>query len=616
MMKSLTYFLNVALLSLAVLPASAQSDTILIDFGNILSPAPWNNISNPSAGQVDDLLTSTGFSSGKSIAVYDPFNNINTAGTTSPDPAIAFPPTATGDSFFGNTASFGGQIQPTGGVELANLNPDKPHTFIIFASRTASPDNRETRYILQGLTLDTVFLNASNNTNTAATATIFPSPGGVIRVEAAPGPNNNNSSGFFYLGAMKVIYESEGAGAAELALIAPMGGEYWQVGKTPSIIWESKNLGEVILEYSIDNGSSWTPIDTVPAFQKEYAWTVPNTPSATCLVRVSADTLDGQSAAVFEIADDDASCHIVVLGSSTAEGTGATPAADSSWVNRYRKEIFQSNTRYTVTNLARGGYTTYHILPTGTPIPPGVNVNIDPQRNITQALSLDPYAVIINMPSNDAANNFGVQAQLDNIALIVAAAQNEGAGVWVGTTQPRNFSPAQIMIQTAVRDSILAIYGERAIDFWTDLAAPNGFIDSLYDVGDGIHINNAGHRILYERVLAKGIDTIDCTIFTSVQTPALSRMAPVKSYPNPFREAFNIEFETQSAGWLEMRLTDALGRQVEWIRQPIGHAGQHTLEIRPALHPGNGPQMLFGQLYLQDARGTAKGSLRLMRVLE
>jgi lysophospholipase L1-like esterase len=597
-------------------PPSTPMDTLLVDFGNQLSPAPWNNISNPVAGQIEDLLTSKGFASGKSIEVYDPFNNINTAGTITPDPAIGFPATATGDSFFGNTATFGGQVQPTGGVVFAKLNPDKPHTFVIFASRTASPDNRETRYILQGLTQDTVFLNASNNTNMVATATLFPDEEGMVWIEAAPGPNNNNGSGFFYLGAMKVIYESEEAGAAELALVAPNGGEYWQAGKTPAIIWASKNLGQVILEYSTDEGSSWTAIDTVPAFQREYPWTVPNTPSNNCLVRISADTLNSQSASVFEIADDDVTCRIVVLGSSTAEGTGATPAADSSWVNRYRKDIFQRNTRYEVTNLARGGYTTYHVLPTGTSIPPGVNVSIDPQRNITRALSLDPYAIIINMPSNDAANNFGVSAQLGNIALIAATAQDEGAGVWVGTPQPRNFSPSQIMIQTALRDSILAIYGERAIDFWSGLAAPNGFIDGAFDAGDGIHLNNAGHRLLYERVLAKALDTIDCTLITSTRELPREVLAKLKAYPNPFREGFTLEFETTSAGWLELRLTDAMGRHIEWIRQPVGSAGLHTLEIRPNLPHSFGPQMLFGLVAIQDDRGLAQGNLRLMQARE
>ncbi|MBX2926421.1 MAG: SGNH/GDSL hydrolase family protein [Saprospiraceae bacterium] len=595
-------------------PPVVLMDTLLVDFGNNLSPLPWNNVADPVAGNIDDLLTSGGFSSGKSVFVYDSFNNINTAGTISPDPAIGFPPTATGDSFFGNTATFGGQIQPTGGVEFANLNPNKAHTFLIFASRTASPDNREARYTLQGLSQETVLLNASNNTNIVATATLFPSNEGIIRVEAAPGPNNDNASGFYYLNAMKVIYEQEEIGPAELSLVSPNGGEYWQVDKTPAIIWESKNLGSVTLEYSTDNGGSWTSIATVPAVQKEYTWTVPNTPSTECLVRVSSDTLSDVSNGVFEIADDDVTCRIVVLGSSTAEGTGAVPVIDSSWVNRYRKEIFQKNTRYAVTNLARGGYTTYHILPTGTTIPPGVNVTIDPVRNITHALTLDPYAIIINMPSNDAANTFGVQEQLDNIALVAATANSGGAGVWVGTTQPRNFTnPAQILLQTIVRDSILSIYGDFAIDFWTGLAAPNGFIDPAYNSGDGIHINNAGHRLLYERVLAKGIDTIDCTIFSGTPDVVMWNDVRLNVFPNPFQDSFTIEFETKSAAEVELRVTDLLGRQVMVVKETFQQAGIHRLQVDGLPVAAVGRQMLFGMMSIQQTQGLSRGSVKLVR---
>ncbi|HRD83355.1 MAG TPA: hypothetical protein PLL53_21525, partial [Saprospiraceae bacterium] len=50
----------------------AQNDTILIDFGNNLSPAPWNNVTDPVAGSIPDLLNTQGQPSGRSILVYDP----------------------------------------------------------------------------------------------------------------------------------------------------------------------------------------------------------------------------------------------------------------------------------------------------------------------------------------------------------------------------------------------------------------------------------------------------------------------------------------------------------------------------------------------------------------
>ncbi|MCB0636093.1 MAG: hypothetical protein KDC54_05725, partial [Lewinella sp.] len=257
------------------LPPVEPMDTLLVDFGNNPTPAPWNNVGDVVAGQVDNLLTSAGFSSGKYISVVDAFNGINTNGTVNPDPTIGFPATATGDSFFGNIAEFNGQTQPTAGVEVGNLDTAKAHTIVLFASRDAS-DNREAQYLIEGKTLDTVYLNAASNTSEVATSTMVPAADGTIRVTASPGPNSTNNYGFYYLGAMKVIYaHEESTVPPSLALQSPNGGETWQVGKAPSIIWKSENLQSVTIEYSVNNGGNWDTIATVPALQQEYPWTVP-----------------------------------------------------------------------------------------------------------------------------------------------------------------------------------------------------------------------------------------------------------------------------------------------------------------------------------------------------
>lgn len=193
-------------------------------------------------------------------------------------------------------------------------------------------------------------------------------------------------------------------------------------------------------------------------------------------------------------------CLTVVLGSSTAEGTGpASP--DSAWVNRYRAALVQANPRVSVVNLAKGGYTTYHVLPTGSPGAPNAGITVDTARNVTKALSLNPCTIIVNLPSNDAANQFSAAEQLANFSQIAETAQKAGVEVWICTPQPRNFSdPAQIQIQREVVDSIFATYGDHAIDFWNGLADEKGHIRKEYDSGDGIHLNNAGHRLLFERV--------------------------------------------------------------------------------------------------------------------
>lgn len=203
--------------------------------------------------------------------------------------------------------------------------------------------------------------------------------------------------------------------------------------------------------------------------------------------------------------------HMVILGSSTAAGSGPS-SSDSTWVNRYRKYLQTINPQNQVTNLAQGGTNTYQIMPDWYVAPsgrPATNV----LRNVSQAIRLQADGIIVNMPSNDAASGFSVNEQMANFILISQVADSAGIPVWVCTTQPRNFTPAKVQLQMDVRDSILSFFGSQAIDFWTGFADTTGHIDSNFDSGDGVHMNDAAHKILFERVrdkqlLSQLIDTL------------------------------------------------------------------------------------------------------------
>ena len=69
---------------------------------------------------------------------------------------------------------------------------------------------------------------------------------------------------------------------------APDGGEHWVIGTNQNITWTSQNVSNVKIEISTNNGTSWTTVvASVPATPGSYAYTVPNTPSGLCLVKVS-----------------------------------------------------------------------------------------------------------------------------------------------------------------------------------------------------------------------------------------------------------------------------------------------------------------------------------------
>ncbi len=196
--------------------------------------------------------------------------------------------------------------------------------------------------------------------------------------------------------------------------------------------------------------------------------------------------------------------HIVILGSSTAAGTGPL-SSDSTWVNRYRKFLQNINPNNLVTNLAIGGTTTYHIMPDWFAPPPNRPAS-NPNNNVSQAVALGADAVIVNMPSNDASNYFGIDEQMFNFQTIAAVADSANIPVWVCTTQPKTpFGATQDAIQIGVRDSIFSTFGNMAIDFWNGIALPSNDIDPIFDSGDGTHLNDAAHGILFGRVRDKNI---------------------------------------------------------------------------------------------------------------
>ena len=126
-------------------------------------------------------------------------------------------------------------------------------------------------------------------------------------------------------------------------VISPNGGESWLAGSTQYIVWDAQLVSNVKLEYTTDNGQSWIYIDTATAFTSNkvkldgynpkdpkgtvtgnlgiYAWTVPNTPSDQCKVRVS----DVSNPTVYDESDNVFTITEGVIGESwTVQNSNTT----------------------------------------------------------------------------------------------------------------------------------------------------------------------------------------------------------------------------------------------------------------------------------------------------
>lgn len=172
---------------------------------------------------------------------------------------------------------------------------------------------------------------------------------------------------------------------------------------------------------------------------------------------------------------------------------------------RYGRYLAEHFPDFRVQSLAVGGQTTYHIQADGF-VPPAGRPAPAVGHNVTAALALRPRALVVNMPSNDAAERYSTTEQLANFERVRAAADAAHVPLWVTTTQPRNFGTSeQLAALVEVRDALLQRFAPRTMDFWTPFALPSRKLLPRFDAGDGTHLNAAGHAVLLDRVVAAGI---------------------------------------------------------------------------------------------------------------
>jgi hypothetical protein len=111
-----------------------------------------------------------------------------------------------------------------------------------------------------------------------------------------------------------------------VSLLQPAGGEVWNVGSTQSIRWQAlPSIAFVAVSYSTDSGATWREITFRPSQAAAMPWTIPDAPSARCLVKIAAV---GDST----LADTLKQTFTILAGTTfagTIHVTGAGPVSDS-----------------------------------------------------------------------------------------------------------------------------------------------------------------------------------------------------------------------------------------------------------------------------------------------
>jgi YD repeat-containing protein len=101
----------------------------------------------------------------------------------------------------------------------------------------------------------------------------------LIRIESAVDPNIYDTSDTPF----SII-----PGESTITLLSPNGGEIMEVDSQHTITWQSDpTVGDVKIEYSIDNGTSWEIITPTAPNNGQYPWNIFEPVSTQCLVKIS-----------------------------------------------------------------------------------------------------------------------------------------------------------------------------------------------------------------------------------------------------------------------------------------------------------------------------------------
>jgi lysophospholipase L1-like esterase len=208
----------------------------------------------------------------------------------------------------------------------------------------------------------------------------------------------------------------------------------------------------------------------------------------------SSGSADGGTAGSSARTSD--SFSLVVIGSSTAAGEGASRPSNA-WVARVQ-DALGAVTSIEVDDLAVDGYTTDD-LASGS----GASGNID------DAIDEAPDLIVVALAgSNDIAAGTSSSQFLSRLAALRDEARGASIPTFFVSTAPKDLSDAerqQLADWAAAMNQRFgscwvpneSAYTPCFIDVFAELADASLDLSEEFDSGDGIHLNDAGHAVVF-----------------------------------------------------------------------------------------------------------------------
>ncbi|MDX1352835.1 MAG: SGNH/GDSL hydrolase family protein [Thiomicrorhabdus sp.] len=188
----------------------------------------------------------------------------------------------------------------------------------------------------------------------------------------------------------------------------------------------------------------------------------------------------------------------VVVGSSTAVGAGAS-SYEYSVMGLLSAELAKSS--ISLVNIAQGGLVSYQVLPDECVLPASrLSFSIVNGANLSAALEYRPELIIVSLPSNDMAVGFSDTEILNNFEQMHRYSIATGIPILFLGFQPRAYEDERWRRVEQLNAVLAERYDECWVDVLSLLSGQNGMLDAEFNY-DGVHLNNSGHKILYDAIL-------------------------------------------------------------------------------------------------------------------
>ncbi|MEY4545002.1 MAG: hypothetical protein RL685_1197 [Pseudomonadota bacterium] len=196
------------------------------------------------------------------------------------------------------------------------------------------------------------------------------------------------------------------------------------------------------------------------------------------------------------------SFHLAIIGSSTAAGEGAS-SASYAWVELLAGSL-RGVSAFSVSNFAVGGYTSVELLPASRK-----------SGNIEEAILDQPDLILVALAgSNDLAAGTSSATFLERLTTLRDTARAAGIPTFFMSTAPKDISQSE-RVSLADWASVMqgnfqscwvpgddGVHSPCFVDLFSALASSSLGLLPQYSSGDGIHLNDAGHSVVFRQAEA------------------------------------------------------------------------------------------------------------------